>query len=432
MRLRSFEVKRLFGTFDYKFEIDVDQTIFLLTGPNGYGKTTILKIISELVSGNFYYFYSLPFQMVDLCFDSGEQIVITSKKDSSQSETFDIGLNPDKIITFEWKHNGTTSSAFELSTERLRGALRDARPISQLWGLRRRLTTGDIGSKQFSVWMNENIDSQKSLVEKQGAGAFLLFLQGMAVNMLQTDRLKSQVKDGNTEKESVATVSQVSDKLKVQLSELYFKYLKNTNKTNSSLFDKLLDNTVTSLSSAEYATKTQALSLKLSQLYEWGLCNEKTIRPYDDTHKEILSVYIREMEINLAVYEEIYAKLLLFKEMLESKCFINKNISFNPAKGIEVRYSTGEMLDLDILSSGEQQEIIMLYYAIFGARRNSLLLIDEPENSLHVAWQNHYLDELGKIAEVQSLQILVATHSPQIIGGRWDECYDLFEAVNNG
>lgn len=432
MRLRSFEIKSLFGTFDYKFEIDTEQTIFLLTGPNGYGKTTILKIISELVSGNFYYFYSLPFDIVDLRFDSGDQVVITSKKDVSQSETIDTGLNPDKIVTFEWKHNGETASMFELSTKSLKEMLHNARPGSMMWELRRRPTSIDIGSKQFSLWMNENIVSQKFLAEAQDAGAFLLFLQGMAVNMLQTDRLKSQVKDGKSEKESIATVSQVSDKLKEQLCDLYFKYLQNTNRTNSSLFDKLLDNTVKPLSSAEYAEKTYALSPKLSQLHEWGLCNENTIRPYDSSHTDILSVYIREMEINLAVYEDIYAKLLLFKEMLEAKRFINKNISFNPVRGIEVRYVTGELLDLDLLSSGEQQEIIMLYYAIFGVRRNSLLLIDEPENSLHVAWQNHYLDELERIADKQNLQVLVATHSPQIIGGRWDECYDLFEAVNNG
>lgn len=369
---------------------------------------------------------------MDLRFDSGDQVVITSKKDVSQSETIDTGLNPDKIVTFEWKHNGETASMFELSTKSLKEMLHNARPGSMMWELRRRPTSIDIGSKQFNLWMNENIVSQKFLAEAQDAGAFLLFLQGMVINMLQTDRLKSQVKDGNSEKESVATVSQVSEKLKEQLGNLYFRYLQNTNRTNSSLFDKLLDNTVTPLSSAEYTQKTNVLSPKLSQLYEWGLCNENTIRPYDSSHANILSVYIREMEINLAVYEDIYAKLLLFKEMLETKRFINKNITFNPIRGIEVRYVTGELLDLDLLSSGEQQEIIMLYYAIFGVRRNSLLLIDEPENSLHVAWQNHYLDELERIAEKQNLQVLVATHSPQIIGGRWDECYDLFEAVNNG
>ena len=432
MRLRSFEIKKLFGTFDYKFEIDANQTIFMLTGPNGYGKTTILKIISELARGNFYYFYPLPFLEIEFCFDSEEQITITSKAETSQSETLDTGLNPNKIILFEWKHEGKVSSRFELSADKLQDVFSGASPISAWEWRRMRSKGGEIGSKQFGAWMDKNIDSQKLLAETQEAGAFLLFLQGVAVNMLQTDRLKSHIQNDNEERISVATVSQVSDKLKEQLNGLYIAYLKNTNRTNSSLFDKLLDNTVISLTEEEYNRKVRNLSPKLSQLNEWRLCNEKSIRKYDSDHKEILSVYIREMEANLAVYEEIYAKLLLFKEMLETKCFINKKITFNPARGIEVKYQSGEMLDLELLSSGEQQEIIMLYYAIFGVRRNSILLIDEPENSLHVAWQNHYLEELEKIAKVQNLQVLVATHSPQIIGGRWDECYDLFEAVNHG
>ena len=37
----SFEVKKLFGKFNYKFKLK-KSGITIITGPNGFGKTTIL------------------------------------------------------------------------------------------------------------------------------------------------------------------------------------------------------------------------------------------------------------------------------------------------------------------------------------------------------------------------------------------------------
>jgi len=46
-------------------------------------------------------------------------------------------------------------------------------------------------------------------------------------------------------------------------------------------------------------------------------------------------------------------------------------------------------LKLTDLSSGEQQEVVMLYELLFCVQPGTLVLIDEPELSLHVVWQ-HY------------------------------------------
>ena len=67
MRISVFCVKGLFGEFDYEFNIKPDQNIFLLTGPNGYGKTTILRIVKELSRKNLYFFYLLPLVSTKNC-----------------------------------------------------------------------------------------------------------------------------------------------------------------------------------------------------------------------------------------------------------------------------------------------------------------------------------------------------------------------------
>ena len=82
------------------------------------------------------------------------------------------------------------------------------------------------------------------------------------------------------------------------------------------------------------------------------------------------------------------------------------------------------------LSSGEQQEVVLLYELLFKVKAGTLVLIDEPELSLHVVWQKQFLDDLFKIIELQKITIVVATHSPQIINNHWDLTVDLEELRN--
>ena len=73
----------------------------------------------------------------------------------------------------------------------------------------------------------------------------------------------------------------------------------------------------------------------------------------------------------------------------------------------------------------EQHEIVILFDLLFGTKKNSLILVDEPELSLHVDWQRAMLKDLHEMAELSDFRALLATHSPQIIGERWDLTIEL-------
>jgi predicted ATP-dependent endonuclease of OLD family len=42
-------------------------------------------------------------------------------------------------------------------------------------------------------------------------------------------------------------------------------------------------------------------------------------------------------------------------------------------------------------------------------------LIDEPEISLHVAWQKEFLKDLQEIIKIQNMPVVIATHSPRLL-----------------
>jgi predicted ATP-binding protein involved in virulence len=84
------------------------------------------------------------------------------------------------------------------------------------------------------------------------------------------------------------------------------------------------------------------------------------------------------------------------------------------------------ILTLDQLSSGEKQMIIQVYELLFRAQSGTLVMIDEPELSLHMMWQMNYLKNLTEIASLRGFQCVVATHSPQIFNSLWSKSVDLF------
>ena len=84
-------------------------------------------------------------------------------------------------------------------------------------------------------------------------------------------------------------------------------------------------------------------------------------------------------------------------------------------------------MSLSQLSSGEKQEIVLFYELIFDTRKELLLLIDEPEISLHITWQKQFLGDLLEVSKLIALHAIVATHSPQIVSSHLDIQIDLGE-----
>ncbi|MDK0709496.1 ATP-binding protein [Clostridium perfringens] len=78
------------------------------------------------------------------------------------------------------------------------------------------------------------------------------------------------------------------------------------------------------------------------------------------------------------------------------------------------RNGLGNEFDITGLSSGEKQLFLRALALKFLDVNNSVILIDEPEISLHPQWQKKIIDVYESIGE--NNQLIIATHSPHIIG----------------
>lgn len=79
----------------------------------------------------------------------------------------------------------------------------------------------------------------------------------------------------------------------------------------------------------------------------------------------------------------------------------------------------GVILNTDNLSSGEKQILLLLLRVFLLDEKESIVLIDEPENSLDISWQYKLIDLLVKLNP--NAQFFITTHSPSIFGDGWGD-----------
>lgn len=89
---------------------------------------------------------------------------------------------------------------------------------------------------------------------------------------------------------------------------------------------------------------------------------------------------------------------------------------------------------IQYLSSGEKQLVTFFANLIFNVKNNSsgIFVVDEPELSLHLSWQKIFVEKTLEINK--NIQLIFATHAPEIIGNRRDKMFKLekkFTGVTN-
>jgi ABC-type Mn2+/Zn2+ transport system ATPase subunit len=108
----------------------------------------------------------------------------------------------------------------------------------------------------------------------------------------------------------------------------------------------------------------------------------------------------------------------------------NKKLTIKKNGEIEIKLPNENTTGIYKLSSGEKQIIVMLAQLIFGKKRQ-IFIIDEPELSLHLGWQELFVNSLLEASP--NTQFIMATHSPTIIGKIENQlyCQDLSQSMIN-
>lgn len=92
----------------------------------------------------------------------------------------------------------------------------------------------------------------------------------------------------------------------------------------------------------------------------------------------------------------------------------------------------GQEFGVEGLSGGEQQILSKVFPLFTDSMKGHVILIDEPEDSLHPSWQTRLIPILRRCAQINDCQFILATHSPQIISSVRKEEIRVFKRGDSG
>lgn len=403
--LQEIILKKLFNRFDYHIILS-QSNITILTGPNGFGKSTILKIIRAISKMNLVYLHNLQFKEIKLVFH--DEKVFTIKKDNTkliiQNKIFEI----EKFMSreYEWIIERSMSGIFYID----------------------RLSWNELEQYTDLIINNSYFDYIDFLQESFKNYNMLKQLSELCGNIKFIAEQRYYVRKKDSEEQLIETISLLSESMSQYIKKLSLNYSQIANELDSTYPKRLFEATEELKNADEFTEKYKNINLKFKKLNKYHLVKLPISEnlDYRPEFSKALKIYFDDFEKKYKMFEDFINKLDLFTEIINSR-FKFKKISITQDNGFEIIDESQRKIKLEILSSGEKQELILFYNLLFESAQNDLLLIDEPEISLHIAWQLKFMEDLEKVIKLNNTKVIIATHSPQIINNRWDLQIDLGE-----
>ena len=438
LRIRQIRIEGLFGLYNHCINLNLKERVTILHGPNGVGKTITLRMVEALLNGRTDILSQMSFSQISLEFTDNSKIILSPPSTNEQTK---LNIQEPVSLTLELidKNNEYRKHQLSLESEMISSANELSANIKWLVPLvgvrwndlnqRDELSAYEVVHRYFSFLPEEK---QKSIINRYN---LINELENKIITyFIDTERLLCKT-ESQWSKKFQPTVIEYSQELKRIIDGALAHYAHNSQALDQSFPQRLFSPIIETPKDSELKMRMTKLEQQRHALREIGLLDEVSDQPFDlaeldkvsSTQNRAMALYIDDTEKKLSVFDDLAHSAKLMLDTINGK-FNNKHLRIDKEKGFVVTNDAGQDLDLNLLSSGEQHEIVLYYDLLFRIKPNTLVLIDEPELSLHVVWQKRFLPDLLKIAEVAKIDVLIATHSPYIIG----DYTDLMVALETG
>jgi predicted ATPase len=132
---------------------------------------------------------------------------------------------------------------------------------------------------------------------------------------------------------------------------------------------------------------------------------------------------VQHYEVLQAKKRRIFEPIDKFLKVINALFAPRKTLSISDQNELVIKNSGGTTIEIEDLSSGEKQLLIILGQALLQESSAVIYIADEPELSLHVEWQERITHSISQLNP--NAQIVFATHSPDIVGLHTDKIIDM-------
>ena len=416
MNIKRIKVEDLFNVFTH--EITFNENVTIIMGENGVGKTVTLNLIEAIFTGKFEYLMEIEYKSIVVTFLKETWIIKRSFNKGRRGTRTDLMISTSRKDT----------TPFEINSDML---------LPNLPSYVEKLDDNTWYNKRNHLFFDK-----EQILERYGleASAKTLLIPSWyqkqmnnnRVKMIKTQRLISTTKQGDIPSNVMVKVysNELANLMQDEMAKAgmggadldrtfpvrLLKYMKGHKQYNPT---EIYQN----LKELEYY-RHQLSDVGLLSDAELEHNEDELVRELDKLDKTMLSVmhlYVKDSWEKLHKYDKIYNKVSILNDIINER-FNHKLFFISSKNGFTFLPSNDPILDIPVekLSSGEQNELVLFYELLFKCDAKDLILIDEPEISLHLAWLQAMISDLKRITKENGASLLIATHSPDFVGDNYE------------
>lgn len=418
LRIKEVYISKLYGIYNHKVTLK-DEGITIIHGANGVGKTAVLKSLKYLFDWDMDALSSIPFRTMHVGLSDDTKISIARSLDENKLlSRANNGLAGPLEISFFKGANGHVETVLPVDPELYKVAEAVAETQPWLKKIQRGLWMDESNGKAVDIWdVAEKYLPPRHKKKRTRSVFFDKIRKTVNVKMIDTNRLTRR----DESRQGLNVESCAADMLE-KIEQVSSEYAKRSQKLDQSFPHRLIMGQHDALESGIVETRLKELESYQTWLSSMGLLATldgpafpSDVRTLSRGKLETISLFVQDSEMKLDAFSELANRCYILLELLREK-FKHKFLMISKERGLSIVDEAGAVIPLTSLSSGEQHEIVISYELLFKTPANCLLLIDEPEISLHVKWQRSFISDLSRIAKVVGFETLIATHSPFIVG----------------
>lgn len=448
--IERFGIKGLFGKKDVELSFKHKAQVYI--GENGLGKTTILNALNYLLSCDFRNLVNIPFSRVDVAI-AGRGYAFSKEEINSYIEA--RGERHRKSGFYQSVNQSLQDDDVKALQKVIRSGESDMAKMQGVLDLLKQKGLNINAPSDFIMDVLTQIVLDR--LENNQIEEFLKLMKSLQFRILYFPTYRRIEKDVRTmlkERRNRRNYPYSSRELDLEssfveeLSEAVHSGMSDIKRRRDSILRRIsdisrkeLDSMSVDLLKRQIAGIPETIQLEDSdkdkitaiiQKSQVGLSTKEqetvlqmmsTGKIYNDENKFLLYLLTRLKDIYNS-YEAYDQGIKTFVEICNGYLH-DKQFTYNEADlslDLESAVKTGpiqEVLDLDLLSSGEKQLVSMFATIYLDPQSHFIVLIDEPELSLSIYWQRKLLPDMMKSPNCEFL--FAVTHSPFIFENELQE-----------
>ena len=462
--------------FDHEINLNADSRVTIMFGPNGIGKTYILRMTKGLLSSDFRAF-KVPFSEFRIDFDDGSCLKVTKELEHPRPAPPISYGEALPVLIVSYRMPGAKERSFPVHRdtappqgpqgeqsyrasrqliEELQARIEDLIYMGDgtwafqgdegilNWELYQRLI-GKVPEERLKELLRFGSSGPEWFreLQKEIPHPYLIDTKRLG-HVVIRERQRYNLREERVE---TPTVKLYADELAKKIKNKAEEYGALSQRLDSEFPKRVIgqvtpfDSTSNTASDStsrynELRNELEGLRKDQTRLKEMGLLVGVDLSIPEEIENQsrrevlngVLTVYVRDLRKKLEIFNDLAERIELLNRNINGR-FSFKKLRVTKDEGFVFDVKRGQSLSAEALSSGEQHELVLNYELLFKIDERSLVLIDEPELSLHIAWQHQFMQDLLDIARLGQFDVLVATHSPDIIHTHWDLATDLGEGA---